>query len=597
MLKVSTAPYMAFNFNYLALTIFLVGLLSFGLGILLAKKGGKAAKWFSYMMGSNGVWAICYAFELANNQLDQILKIINLEYLGIATVPLFWFLFCIHFSDKENLIKSNWSKALLIGMPVITLLMVWTNPWHYLHYKDYSLEKIDNIYLISLQPGFYYHFFTIYFYSFLAFGCFLLYLKMKRADKIFRRQNLSVIIAAIIPWLVNMAYLSGLRPYKYLDLTPFAFSLTSVLIFFSIYRFKLFNIVPIAREKVLELMSDGFLVINQNLILVDFNKAARPYLPEALEDKWVGASVFDLFPNQPLFLQHLKAQIPGKIELICETKAEFKYIEADLIFLNENKIYTDFCLVQIQNLTEHIKEANQIKAQSEELKRLNDLKDSIFSIIAHDLRGPFVNLSEVLKMVANDDISIAEFKALAPSLSKDIIYTTDLLENILHWSRSQLKGFGIKKEYFNLRNLILDEINYHSPSAALKKIKIYHDVFPNAIVYADLIMIQIVIRNLLNNAIKFCEEGGEIQINSHFNGTDAVLVYVSDNGRGMDKTHLNKLFKQQNFTSRGTNNEKGTGLGLMICKEFMEQNNGSIKVKSELGIGSTFILTIPVSEY
>ncbi len=587
---------MDLNFNHLALISIIVGSLSIGLAFILAKKGGKAVKWFSFMMGANGLWSISYAIELASANLEQIFQIICIEYLGIATIPLFWFLFCIHFSEREKLLESLWARILLFGMPLLTILAVWTNDYHHLHYQDISLKKVGDIYFADIKPGYWYQFFTIYFYTLLAIGCYLLYLKVKQADRIFRKQNISIIIAAIIPWLANIAYLAGFRPYTYLDITPFAFSITCLLIFFSIYRFELFNIIPIAREKVLELMSDGYLVLNQNLVLVDYNKAATPYLPQAMQGKWIGRSVFELFPQHPQLLAHLQDQYSTKLELVCKDHEQDHYLEAELIFLNDNKIYTDFCLIKVQILTEQKKEADRFKAQAEELKRLNELKDSIFSIISHDLRGPFVNLSEVLKLVAKEEISHQEFKALAPSLSKNIIYTTDLLENILHWSRSQLSGFGIKKENFNLRNLILDEINYHSPAAELKAIKIYHDVFPNALVYADMIMIQIVIRNLLNNAIKFCEEGGEIQINSNFNGTDAFLVNVTDNGRGMDEVHLNKIFNKQNFSSRGTKNEKGTGLGLMICKEFIEQNNGSIQVKSVLDKGSTFTLTIPISE-
>lgn len=231
-----------------------------------------------------------------------------------------------------------------------------------------------------------------------------------------------------------------------------------------------------------------------------------------------------------------------------------------------------------------------------ELEKVNQLKDRIFSIIAHDLRGPLVNLSEILKMVSYNQVSQEEFEKISPELSKDIIYTTDLLENILHWSRSQLQGFGIQKEFFNVRNIIINEINYHLPAATLKKINILHDVFPNEIAYADVLMFQIVIRNIINNAVKFCNEGCEIVITASYQRNHMLKICIKDNGVGIPKATMEKLFKDENVSSRGTQNEKGTGLGLMICKDFMSRNDGEISVSSEVGKGTTFCVLVPTGD-
>jgi signal transduction histidine kinase len=197
-------------------------------------------------------------------------------------------------------------------------------------------------------------------------------------------------------------------------------------------------------------------------------------------------------------------------------------------------------------------------------------------------------------MISNDIITPEEFKMLAPILSKDIIYTTDLLENILHWSRSQLKGYGINKEYFNLRNLIINEIDYHQPPASIKEIKIVHNVFPNVIVFADMLMIQIVVRNIINNAIKFSNTGGIIDISASYQRTGFVHLLIEDKGIGMPAEVVRNVFGGANISTRGTMHEKGTGLGLMICKEFMQRNDGDITVESEPEKGTIFTIKIPV---
>ncbi|MGF1924187.1 MAG: histidine kinase N-terminal 7TM domain-containing protein [Bacteroidia bacterium] len=588
---------MNFTFNIYAILLLVFGSITIALSYFIYRKGGTAVRWFSLMMFSNAIWSLAYGFELASSDISQIKNLINIEYIGIATLPLNWFLFCLQFSGKECWYKKPTNLVAILIVPITTILMVWTNSYHHLHYSSYRMATDTPFPMIDLTPGIWYRIFTIYFYLIMACGCFLLYMKFRQSDPIYRKQNYTVIIAATIPWLANIAYLLGIRPLGYVDATPFAFVITSFFILIGIYRFKLFDIIPLAREKVLEVMQDGFFVLDKDLRIIDYNQSIKKYFNYLPEMKLIGAQLEELFPNQPEFLDTLKSHLPGKIDLEVIVDEEKLYLEADVIFLNDNQINNDFSIVKIQDLSAYKKEAIRNRVQATELERLNQLKDRIFSIIAHDLRGPLVNLSEVLKMISNDQISNEEFKNLSPSLSKDIIYTTDLLENILHWSRSQLKGYGINKESFNIRNLIINEINYHLPAANLKNIKIIHDVFPGEMAYADVLMIQIVVRNIINNAIKFCDEGCEILITARYQKDSRMLVCIEDNGIGIKKSVLKRLFKDENISTRGTKNEKGTGLGLLVCKDFMNRNDGDITVTSVEGKGSKFCITMPVGEY
>jgi len=586
---------MSFTFNFYAILLLFFGSISTALAVFIYRKGGKALRWFSLMMLSNAVWTTGYGFELASGSIEQAMLIVNLEYFGITALPLLWFLFCLHFSGREHWYQNWRNRLLILAIPFLTLILVWTNPYHHWHYVSYKMDTSGPFPIVFSTPGIWYYLFTIYFYLLLASGCYLLFIKFKTSDPVFRKQNYSLIIAALIPWLANMLYLMGLRPFGHLDITPFAFSLTSLLILFGIYRFKLFEIVPLAREKVLDLVQDGFIVLDSDHRIVDYNEASRNYIHFKEKTKIIGSYIDEHFSHQPDFIQMIKAHSGGKMEIEVKQNNTVFYLEAEIILLNDNKIHPDFTIIKLLDLTNYKKEVIRSREQATELERLNQLKDRIFSIIAHDLRGPMVNLSEILKMIASKQISDEEFKALAPSLSKDITYTTDLLENILHWSRSQLKGYGINKEIFNLRNLILNEIHYHQPAADLKNIKIIHDVFPGEMAYADMLMMQIVIRNIINNAIKFCREGCEIQITAFYQKENNLLVCIEDNGVGMPEETLDKLFKEENISTRGTSDEKGTGLGLLVCKDFMKRNDGDIHVTSSVGKGTKVCITIPVA--
>lgn len=235
-----------------------------------------------------------------------------------------------------------------------------------------------------------------------------------------------------------------------------------------------------------------------------------------------------------------------------------------------------------------------IDQQAKELKIANATKDKFFSIIAHDLRSPFNSLlgfSDILEQ-RYDEYNDAERIRIINILSKTSKNTFFLLDNLLTWSRSQLGHIDIKKELLNLKNLVVDSIAAYKSSASLKNITIVIDINHETTVFTDMATIKTVIGNLVNNAIKFTQPDGEIRITSK-EKNKLVEICIHDNGIGMSKETLEKLFRiEESFTTQGTNKEKGTGLGLILCKEFVEKNGGEISVKSEVNKGSCFIFTI-----
>lgn len=587
---------MDFTFNFYAIVLILFGTTSLFLSYYIYKKEGGAVRYFGIMMFSSAVWSLTYGLELASTTLEQAKFWISIEYIGISTLPITWFLFCLKLSGKEHWYQNKIRLAILIATAVIPTLMVWTNDYHHLHFKGYRMDTTGDFPMVALEMGPSYWIFTVYFYLLMAIGSYLLIVTFRKSDPIYKSQNYSIIIAAFIPWITNISYFLGFRPFGQLDVTPFAFIVTIVLIAIAIYRFKLFDILPVAREKVLELMQDGFVILDSKNRVIDYNPSFRKYITNIKKNKIIGSQIETLFPDHDGLTALIKDRQSGKIELKVENENGSFELEAEIKTLNENqfKLNSEAVIIKVQDLTTLRKEALLFKSQTIELQQLNQLKDRIFSIIAHDLRGPLVNLAQILKMTTDDIITIDEFKVLAPTLNKDISYTTELLENILHWSRSQLKGYGIDKDLFDLKNMLVNEIDYHLPAAEAKNIQIVQDVFPGEMVYADRLMIQIVIRNILSNAIKFCNENCEINITAVYKKEGFIELCIKDNGVGMSDTALKKIFNGENLSTRGTMNEKGTGLGLVICKEFMEKNDGKLLVKSEPGKGSSFCIYLPV---
>jgi len=248
-----------------------------------------------------------------------------------------------------------------------------------------------------------------------------------------------------------------------------------------------------------------------------------------------------------------------------------------------------------RNIEERKRMMNEISQREVALQKLNAEKDKFFSIIAHDLKSPFnsiVGFSELLleQVRANEFSGIEKYAEIILQSSDRAM---NLLMNLMEWSRSQTGRMVFNPEYFELVNLIHETVHLFTDISDLKLITIRQILPQNAPVFADKAMISTVLRNLISNAIKFTMAGGDIQISIEEKNKE-VLVAVKDNGLGLSKNSIQRLFRIDDTVSTpGTQNEVGTGLGLILCKEFIEKHQGKIWVDSEEGKGSTFYFSLP----
>jgi len=227
----------------------------------------------------------------------------------------------------------------------------------------------------------------------------------------------------------------------------------------------------------------------------------------------------------------------------------------------------------------------------------NATKDKFFKIISHDLRSPFnsiLGFSNLLN-AQYDSFDDMERKDLIQNIDKSATYAYNLLENLLSWSRTQTNEIKINKENFNLNKLVEKSVSPYLSNANSKNISIVNSINPELTVFVDENTALTFIRNIVSNAIKFTHKGGKINIDANID-QNRIKIYIKDTGVGMSPEVLGKLFKIDKDISReGTNHEKGTGLGLILSKEFVEKNGGSIIVKSQENKGSEFIISLPLN--
>jgi signal transduction histidine kinase len=233
--------------------------------------------------------------------------------------------------------------------------------------------------------------------------------------------------------------------------------------------------------------------------------------------------------------------------------------------------------------------------QNEELEKLNIMKDKIFSVISHDIRTPLSNLKGMLDLIEYSVLDEKEIKYLTEQVNYQLHNVSDLLENLLKWAKNQLKSSNPQPEPFNLIESIHKNINLLKPQAKKKNILMEEGPKGHLTVFADTEMINSVIRNLLNNAIKFTPYKGKVWVDT-YTENKFVVVSVKDNGIGIDYDKKEKLLNCESITTIGTNNEKGIGLGLLICQEFVKLNGGKMWIDSEPNKGSIFRFSVPMVE-
>jgi len=238
---------------------------------------------------------------------------------------------------------------------------------------------------------------------------------------------------------------------------------------------------------------------------------------------------------------------------------------------------------------------SEIRRKNEELQRLSSEKDKFFSIIAHDLRSPFYGFLGLTQRLVEElpVMTMNESKRIAENLNDSAVATFRLLENLLEWSRMEQGLIPFQQELIPVLPVIDECLSATWESAKNKEIEIKCDVKNDLTVYADRKMLQTIIRNLVSNAIKFTNNNGTILISAESVSGNKIQISIKDSGVGMNKEIVDNLFKLHVDTSRsGTNGEPSTGLGLVLCKEFVEKHKGKIWAKSEEGKGSTFNFTI-----
>ncbi|WP_298339208.1 tetratricopeptide repeat-containing sensor histidine kinase [uncultured Algibacter sp.] len=339
-----------------------------------------------------------------------------------------------------------------------------------------------------------------------------------------------------------------------------------------------------------------------NNILKKETKIVSPIITETQKsvkaiDSETNNIIQDVNPTNNLSLEE-KAQIDKKLDkyklLLYALLAALIVVSAllVLVYLKRNSNIKYMQELEEKNIKIEL-ENEAFSEQTKHLENVNNVKDKLFSIVSHDLKDSLSSINGFIDLLKDGSLSREEFDNLIPELSENANNASLLLFNLLNWSKSQMQSLEPKPSLFDIQEVFESKVKLIDQRVENKGINLV-DHSLRDFAYADRSMFEIVVQNLLANALKFCKSGDTITVSNHISN-GSCIVSIADTGVGISEANQKKLFKSSSFTTMGTDNEKGTGLGLSICKELVELNNGKIWVESTQGVGSTFYVQLPKS--
>lgn len=583
---------MEFLFNSYALTLLISSTVVLGLSFYIGFKLEDSVRWIAFTIMSFSLWGFFYGVELTQDSIDTMIFLTKLQYIGLVMAPACWVMFSLKYTGYENT-SWRWIYFSLFIFPIVIYSIVLTNSWHHLHYKSNWLITSGPFPMLGIERGPMYFIQIVYSYFFYFLGTFILWRRFQFANKHFKLQTRLLILGGFFPLIINVLYqISWLKPYEGLDMTPYAFIFTYFLLGVAILRFNLLNLKPFARDKILEVLSRGVLVFDHRGKVVDYNSAVKSFClrPEKIK---MGVNAQAIFEERPEILELLKLSEQKSIESRVVSPNGELIIKIESIPILEGGPLVSGVLLLFDDITSEIKINERLQNQATELQHLNNLKDKFFSIISHDLKGPVFGVKELIYLTQTGVISKDEFYSMLPEVSKNMEQVSILLENLLAWTSSQLKGEYIQPQKIDLYRIVSSQKNLLERIASEKSVLIEMLGFENTWVKADKNMVELIFRNLISNAIKFSKKNSKIILTCAIEGDDYEIC-VRDFGAGISPENLEKLNEGISFTTRGQNNETGTGLGMLLVKEYLDKNGGTLRIESTLGEGSKFYVKLPI---
>lgn len=542
------------------------------------------------------MWVLGYLIELSFPTYTWKMFGLILQYMGLPILPVLSLAVAIELLSPR-VFRLRRRLAYLYIIPGISYLLLCTNSLHHLYYHNVQIIHIDGLMGLGFIRGEWFFIQMFYSYGMFFAGAIAWFYYLVVSGKLFGLKAFGIVAAIGLPWFANMLFI--IQGSSHLDNTGLAMIIAGGLFFIGINTSSKIDIIPAARERIFESMRDAVIVIDSQARVIDMNAAAIRLVGNK---KMLGKYIFELRAQLPMNIINLFMNSVGESEVVINGATY-----AALISVMVNEAGAEHGkIISLRDISERKKDENELleadkilRKNEQELIEQNASKDRLFSIIAHDLKSPFtaiIGLTEILVEEFNslDRAGQLRFLSDLKSLSEN---TLKLLENLLQWAGSRTGKIMFRPKTLDMKLIASNAIIALYHMADQKRIKLISMIPPDIQIYGDEEMVGSVLRNLISNAVKFSQPGGSVIVGGK-KTKDGIVVSVADKGIGLNDKEKGIIFAIEHMYSRtGTAGESGTGLGLILCKEFMDKHQGKIWVESEEGSGTTFYLLFPERDY
>ncbi|MFQ5742431.1 MAG: histidine kinase N-terminal 7TM domain-containing protein [Acidobacteriota bacterium] len=546
---------------------------------------------FSLVMLSVAVWSAGYALEIASSSLPAKLFWAKLQYLGIAALPFVWLVFALQFSDQAGWLTPG-KLASFAVVPAFTVYLAWRNEAYQLVWSSVHLDTQGALAMLEVEHGPWFWVHATYSYLLILMGTILFLRALVVMPHLGRRQGTALLLAALAPWLGNALHLTGLEPFPHVDLTPFGFTLSGLVLAWAMVRLQFLDVVPVARRAIIAGMRDAVLVLDRQDRIVDLNAAAEDLFGFS-EAEAMGQ------PTAAFFSDARLAEVfegGNEVQVSLEKDGVERQYDVRISSLCDRRGQESGRLVAFHDITRLRQAESEMKAAKELAEAANFAKTRFLANMSHEIRTPMNAIIGMTDIALRTELTNRqrEYLEIVGSSADSLL---SLLNDILDSSKIEAGKLELEPIDFNLQDCLEDSVRVLAVRAQRKGIELKCRIAPGVPedVIGDPGRLRQVVINLVGNAIKFTHEGEvrvEVEVERQTDREVSLAFAVSDTGIGIPVEKQDSIFDAfAQADSSTTRTYGGTGLGLAIAAQIVELMGGRIWVESEVGKGSAFHFT------
>ncbi len=536
-------------------------------------------------------WCIGYALEISSHSLS--LKILwgKVQYLSIATLPVAWVVFALYFTHQESWLTTG-RLVWLSVIPLTTIILVWTNEWHGLIWAETGLATTGPFVSLDVSYGAWFWGHWFFSYVMLMVGTILFIKMLGRTATLYRWQAGLILVAAIAPWVGNGLYITDLTPVPNLDLTPFAFTMSGLALVWGFYRFRLLDILPVAHQAVIQTISDGIILLDQQQRVIEINRTAQDIF-QCPERAAIGSTVDKIMPRTSHLLTGDWSQPVQRDFTLAD-----RYFDVRISpFYNHDRLRG--YLIVLRDITARKNTEEELAFARDEALAASQLKTQLLANVSHELRTPLnaiLGYAEMLQLGIFGSLSKQQNEAAI-----EIIDSTgqllNFVNNLLGQAQIEAGRLILNVTAFHPQELLNDVNTVVNALAQTKGINLSYTIEADtpSKLYGDPYWLRQILINLVSNAVKFTEQG-TVSVRICQFDTKYWAIQVTDTGYGIPveaQRYIFEAFRQMDGTV--TRAHGGSGLGLSIVKQLVELMGGEVRLESEVGRGSDFTVLFPLT--